>query len=288
VKPEERDVYAPLTPAEVAALPTVFRDDLFRDRVVLVSGGAGGIGFATSVLFGRLGASIVSCGRDEAKMAWLEEQLGALDIPCLTRAMTIRDADQVADLMAAVWDRFGRLDVLINNAGGQFAAPALEISPKGWNAVVETNLTGSWYMMQAAARQWREHGQPGSIINMVTVQGTCHAGIAHTVAARAGEIELSKALAVEWAPYEIRVNCVAIGIVASPGLANYPETAQPSFDHNPMRRLGGVQDIAQACVYLAAPSGDFVNATVLAVDGGAGAWGEYWPLGRPDYFQVDY
>ncbi len=282
------DVYTTHSADENAALPTVFRDDLFRDRVVLVSGGAGGIGFATGVLFGRLGATIVSCGRSEDKMARLEEDLGRLDIPCFTRAMTIRDPDQVAELMAAVWERYGRLDVLINNAGGQFAAPALEISPKGWSAVLDTNLTGTWYMMQAAARQWREHNQPGSIINMVVVLSTCTSGIAHSVAARAGEIHLGKALSVEWAPYRIRINSVAIGIVASPGLVNYPESAKPSFDHNPMRRLGRVQDIAQACVYLAAPSGDFINGTVLTVDGGADAWGEYWPLGRPDYFRVEY
>lgn len=282
------DVYASLSAEEVAALPTVYRDDLFRDRVVLVSGGAGGIGFATCVLFGRLGATIVSCGRDGAKMARLEDDLGRLEIPCFTRAMTIRDPDQVAELIAAVWQRYGRLDVLINNAGGQFAAPALEISPKGWNAVLDTNLSGSWYMMQAAARQWRDHDQPGSIINMVAVLSTLTSGIPHAVAARAGQIHLGKALSVEWAPYRIRVNSVAIGIVASPGLANYPATAKPSFDHNPMRRLGSVQDIAQACVYLAAPSGDFINGTVLTVDGGADAWGEYWPLGRPDYFRVDY
>ena len=282
------DVYATLSAEEVAALPSVYRDDLFRDRVVLVSGGAGGIGFATSVLFGRLGATIVSCGRDGDKMARFEDDLGRLEIPCLTRTMTIRDPDQVAELMAAVWQRYGRLDVLINNAGGQFAAPALEISPKGWNAVLDTNLSGAWYMMQAAARQWRDHDQPGSIINMVAVLSTCVSGIPHSVAARAGQIHLGKSLSVEWAPYRIRVNSVAIGIVASPGLVNYPATAKPSFDHNPMRRPGSVQDIAQACVYLAAPSGDFVNGTVLTVDGGADAWGEYWPLGRPDYFQVDY
>jgi NAD(P)-dependent dehydrogenase (short-subunit alcohol dehydrogenase family) len=282
------DVYANLTADEVAALPTVFRDDLFRDRVVLVSGGAGGIGFATSVLFGRLGATIVSCGRDPEKMARFEKDLSRLDIACFTHPMTIRDPDQVADLMTAVWERYGKLDVLVNNAGGQFAAPALDITPKGWNAVIDTNLTGSWYMMQAAARQWRDHDQPGCIINMVAVPGMCSAGVPHTVAARAGEIHLSKSLSVEWAPHRIRVNCVAIGIVASPGLVNYPETAKPSFDHNPMRRAGHVQDIAEACVYLAAPSGNFVNGTVLVVDGGADVWGEYWPLGRPDYFQIDY
>ena len=273
---------------ELKAAPLVFADGLFKDQVVLVSGGAGGIGLAACVLFGRLGATVVSCSRDPEKMAWLDEALGKLDISCFTHPMTIRDPEKVADLMAEVWDRYGRLDVLINNAGGQFAAPALEISPKGWNAVLDTNLSGSWYMSQAAARQWTEHEQPGCVINVVAVLETCMSGIPHTMAARGGEIALSKALCVEWAPDDIRVNCIAVGVVESPGLVHYPETARPSFDHNPMRRMGTVQDIAQACVYLAGPSGNFVNGTVLTVDGGAANWGEYWPLGRPDYFNVDY
>ncbi|MDA1097815.1 MAG: SDR family oxidoreductase [Proteobacteria bacterium] len=281
-------IYAAPTAQELAALPTVYRDDLFKDQVVLVSGGAGGIGLATAVLFGRLGATIVSCGRDGEKMAAFEAAMASLKIPCFTQAMTIRDADQVAKLMAAVWARYGRLDILINNAGGQFAAPALDISPNGWRAVVDTNLNGSWFMMQAAARHWRDHEQPGCVINMVTVLATCTSGIAHTQAARAGEIHLTRSLCVEWAPYDIRLNSIAIGVVASPGLVHYPDSAKPSFDHNPMRRMGTVQDIAQAAVYLAGPSGQFVNGTVLTVDGGADVWGEYWPLGRPGYFSVDY
>jgi len=282
------DVYAALTAEEIAALPTVYCEGLFKDQVVLVSGAAGGIGLATAILFGRLGATIVSCGRTADKMARLEEALGGLNIPCFTKSMTIRDPEAVDTLIAETWERYGRLDVLINNAGGQFAAPALDISPKGWNAVLDTNLSGSWYMMQAAARQWRDRKAPGNIINMVAVLGMTCNGIPHTAAARAGQIQLSRALSLEWAPYDIRINCIAIGVIASPGLVNYPETAKPSFDHNPMRRPGTVHDIAQASVYLAAPSGDFVTGTVLTVDGGADVWGEYWPLGRPDYFRVDY
>ncbi|MDP6689669.1 MAG: SDR family NAD(P)-dependent oxidoreductase [Alphaproteobacteria bacterium] len=227
------DIYAAPTAAELAALPTVYRDDLFKDQVVLVSGGAGGIGMATAVLFGRLGATIVSCGRDEAKMAKFEVDMASLDIPCFTQALTIRDADLVGGLMAAVWERYGRLDVLINNAGGQFAAPAMDISPNGWRTVVDTNLTGSWLMMQAAARHWRDNKQPGCIINMVTVLAMCTSGIAHTQAARAGEIHLTRGLCVEWAPYDIRLNSIAIGVVSSPGLVHYPESAKPSFDHTP-------------------------------------------------------
>lgn len=287
-EPHAAPTLAAPTVAEVAAWPTVYRDDLFRGQVVLVSGGAGGIGFATSVLFGRLGATVVSCGRDPAKLAKLEADLASLGIPCFTRAMSVRDPDAVAALMAEVWARHGRLDVLVNNAGGQFSAPALDISPKGWNAVVDTNLNGNWYMMQAAARQWRDHRQPGCIINHVVVTGMVGAGIAHSFAARAAQMQLSRTLAVEWAPLGIRINCIAIGVIDSPGLATYPASARPSFDHNPMRKLGTVHDIAQAAVYLAGPTGSFVNGTVLTVDGGADVWGEYWPLGRPAHFDIDY
>ncbi|MBT3534903.1 MAG: SDR family oxidoreductase [Rhodospirillaceae bacterium] len=282
------DIYAAPTAKELAALPTVYRDDLFKDQVVLVSGGAGGIGLATSVLFGRLGATIVSCGRDAGKMAAFEAAMASIDVPCFTKAMTIRDADQVGDLLDEVWRRFGRLDVLINNAGGQFAAPAMDITPNGWRTVVDTNLNGSWFMMQAAARLWRDHGKPGCIINMTAVLSMLNSAIPHAMAARAGTIHLAKGLAVEWAPYNIRLNSIAIGVVASPGLTHYPESAKPSFDHNLVRRPGHVQDIAQAAAYLAGPTGEFITGTVLTIDGGADVWGEYWPLGRPDHFQVDY
>jgi len=282
------DIYRTPTAGELAALPTVYRDDLFKDQVVLISGGAGGIGLATAVLFGRLGATVVSCSRDGDKMAAFEVAMTSLDIPCFTQVLTIRDADQVAALMAAVWHRYGRLDVLINNAGGQFAAPAMDISPNGWRTVVDTNLNGSWFMMQAAARHWRDNKQPGCIINMAAVLGICISGISHSLAARAGIIHLTRGLCVEWAPHDIRLNSLAIGVIASPGLTHYPASAQPSFDHNPMRRIGTVQDIAQAAVYLAGPSGQFIYGAVLTIDGGGDVWGEYWPLGRPEQFDVDY
>ena len=137
----EEAKYSSFSDEELARLPTVFRDGLFTGQVVLISGGAGGIGKATCTLFGRLGAQIVSCGRDAEKQAGLEKYLKGLGISCFTRPMTIRDPEQVSRLMDEVWERFGRLDVLINNAGGQFAAPALDITSKGWNAVIDTNLT---------------------------------------------------------------------------------------------------------------------------------------------------
>ena len=282
------DPYAAPTLAEVAAWPTVYRDDLFKGQVALVSGAGSGIGYATAVLFGRLGATVVSCGRDADKLAQLEADLASLNVPCFTRALSIRDPEAVTRLMTEVWERFGRLDVLVNNAGGQFSAPALEITPKGWNAVVDTNLNGTWYMMQAAARQWRDHQQSGCIVNHVVVMSMVGPGIVHSFAARAAQVQMSRSLCVEWAPLGIRINCIAIGVIESPGLSTYPPSARASFDHNPMRRLGTPHDIAQAAVYLAAPSGRFITGAVLTVDGGADVWGEYWPLGKPAHFAIDY
>ncbi len=285
--PEQARYVGP-TDDELMQASTVFRDGLLRGQVVLVSGGGGGIGRAICYLFGRLGASVVACGRDEAKLARLAANLERLGVPNFTQAMTVRDPVQVAALMDAAWARFGRLDVVINNAGGQYAAPALDITPKGWHAVIETNLYGTWYMMQEASRRWIARAEHGSIVNMVIpVHRGPGVGIPHTMASRAGQIAVSRSLAVEWAPHGIRVNCIALGVFASPGLDRYPPTARPSFTSNPMRRLGDVHDVAEACVYLSAPSGRFITAEVLTLDGGGQAWGEFWPLGKPAHFRME-
>jgi len=201
--------------------------------------------------------------------------------------LSIRDPEQVANFISAVGERFGRLDVLVNNAGGQFPQPALDYSVKGWNAVVDTNLNGTWWMMQTTAKRWVATGQPGTIVNIVADIWRGLPGIAHSCAARAGVIYLSKSVAVEWAPYKIRVNCVAPGCCESSGFGNYsPEGAATFEESNPMRRSGDEWDIAEAVIYLAAPSGKFITGEVLTVDGGQQLWGDPWPTGRPDYFKL--
>jgi NAD(P)-dependent dehydrogenase (short-subunit alcohol dehydrogenase family) len=162
----------------------------------------------------------------------------------------------------------------------------IDFSVKGWLAVIDTNLNGTWYMMQAAARQWRDRGTPGSIVNIVANVWRGMPQVAHTCAARAAVIYLSKTLSTEWAEHDIRVNCVSPGSIATEGLNVYPDGAAEAFcKSNPMQDIGDVFDVAQAVVYLGADSGKFVTGEVLVIDGGNQQWGDVWPGGKPDYFR---
>jgi citronellol/citronellal dehydrogenase len=275
------------TDEQLATLKLSWRTGLFDGQVVLVSGAGTGLGKAIAYQFGRLGAKLVICGRKADPLERTAEGMRKLGIDCLTYPMTIRDPEQVAALFDAAWTLYGRLDVLVNNAGGQFPQPAIDFSIKGWNAVIDTNLNGTWYMMQAAARRWRDAAMPGCIVNIVAVVARGMPGVAHTSAARAGVIYLGKTLAIEWAPLHIRINNVAPGVTATEGMNVYPEEARAEFGRaNPMMKLGDAQDVADACCYLAGPTGKFITGEVIAVDGGFQMWGEQWTAGRPDYYKL--
>jgi citronellol/citronellal dehydrogenase len=275
------------TDEELARLPLVFRDDLFKGQVALVTGGGRGIGKAIAFQLARLGAKVAITGRNaerlEAAAASIAEYTKA---EVLALPMTIREPEQVATTVSAVAEQLGPLDVLVNNAGGQFPQAAIDFKPKGWNAVIDTNLNGTWYMMQAAARHWRDTGRGGAIVNIVAVYDRGMPGIAHTAAARAGVAALSKTVAVEWAPLGIRVNCIAPGVIETEGMDVYPEEARSRFPQtNPMKRMGDVSDVANAVCYLAGPTGAFVTGEVVHVDGGGLLWGDLWTIPKPDYFR---
>ncbi|WP_342363920.1 SDR family oxidoreductase [Terrarubrum flagellatum] len=277
-----------LAPADLAALPTVYAPDLLKDQVYLVSGGGTGFGRVMTFLFARLGAKVVICGRREDKLketaAEVKEALGA-EVVC--KPMSIRKPEEIDALFDDVFEQCGRLDVLVNNAGGQYPQNALDFTVKGWNAVIDLNLNGTWYMTQAAARRWKERAAPGAIVNIVATIFRGMPQVAHTCAARAGVIFMSKSVAVEWAPLGIRVNCLAPGSMQSEGLEVYSDTALTRFPNsNPMRRLGDAWDVAQGVVYLSAPSAKFITGEVLTIDGGGQMWGNTWPGGVPDYFNV--
>ena len=240
-------------------------------------------------LMARLGAKVVICGRREEKLKDASKAIKRLlDCTIDYQAMTIRDPDAVTEFLHSTWQKHGAIDVLINNGGGQFPQAAIDFSVKGWHAVIDTNLNGTWYMMQSAAQLWRDHDHPGSIVNIVANVWRGMPQVAHTCAARAGVIYLSKTLATEWAPLNIRVNCISPGSIETEGFDVYPDGAAHQFkDSNPMRRTGDAYDIAEAAVYMSAPSGKFITGEVLVVDGGNQQWGAVWPAGKPDYFKTD-
>lgn len=276
------------TRTELRDQNTVYAPGLFQDQAVVVTGAGGGLGLAIAALFARLGARLAICGRNPEKLESAAEFLRSFGGEVMAREMTIRDPEQVAAFVDAVHERFGGLNVLVNNAGGQFPQPALDFSIKGWNAVIDTNLNGTWWMMQAVAKKWVETGTNGNIVSIVADVWRGMPGIAHTAAARAGVIFLSKSVAVEWAPHGIRVNCVAPGCCESTGFGNYPPEGAATFkESNPMRRAGDEWDVAEGVVYMAAPSGKFITGEVLNIDGGQQMWGDPWPTGRPDYFKID-
>jgi citronellol/citronellal dehydrogenase len=276
-----------LDDSALATHATAFAPGAFAGQVVLVSGGAGGIGRAAAWLFARLGAHVVVCGRDAAKLATLAEAMRAHGLEASDIAVDIREPESVDAMFAKLWSRRGRLDVLVNSAGGQFPQAAIDFSHRGWNAVINTNLNGTWHMMQAAARRWRDAKTPGAIVNIVVVTTHGLYGVAHTVAARAGVIALSQSVAVEWAPLGIRVNCVAPGAIETGGWKVYTPEARAAYPRsNPMMRAGSAWDIAEACVYLGGSAGRFITGELLTVDGGGQHWGETWTTGKPDYFKV--
>jgi citronellol/citronellal dehydrogenase len=274
----------PTTNEELAAQPTIYAPDMLAGKVVVVSGGGSGIGRATAWLAARLGASVIVCGRNEDKLVAVVEAMRERGFDVDFDPVDIRDRALVDRSTETIWNRFGQVDLLINSAGGQFPQAAIDYSEKGWNTVINTNLNGTWHMMQAYARKWRDTQLPGSIVNIVVVPRGLH-GVAHTVAARAGVVAASQAVAVEWAPLKIRVNCIAPGAIQTEGWAVYPEEVRNKYPlTNPMQRVGSPWQIAEAALFIGGPAGGYINGEVLTIDGGGQHWGEIWTTEKPEYF----
>jgi len=287
VRPQRR---LGLTDDELATVETVYRDGILDGHVMLIPGGGTGIGRATAYLAARLGAQVMICGRREAMLRecaeGIKQRLGK-DVGF--KVMSIREPEKVEELVAETWERYGQIDTLVNSAGGQFIQPSLDYSPKGWLAVLDTNLNGHWWMMQACGRKWRDSGHPGNIVNIISVIDRGLPSVVHTAAARGGVVTLSKSIAVEWAPYRVRVNCVAPGAILSDGIGRYTEEHEQRLPSgNPMRRMGDTMDMAQAIIYLSAPSGKYVTGEVIRIDGGSTLWsGGSRDEDLPEWFRSD-
>lgn len=269
----------------LAAAPMCLAADLFRGKAVIVSGGGSGIGKAMAWTFARLGAQVMICGRRPERLE--NVTLGLAQAGYLVRwhRCDIRHEDQVDTLVETTVAEFGTLDILVNNAGGQFPQDAIDIRPKGWRAVVENNLTGTWLMMQRAAQYWQAAHRGGIIVNVAAAVERGVPGIIHTSAARAGIINAARTAAVEWAPLGIRINTLAPGTIDSGGLRVYPEKAREIFHlANPQKVLGDPWDVAQMAGILASDASHFMTGSVVTMDGGGAMWGDLFTAGRPDYF----
>jgi NAD(P)-dependent dehydrogenase (short-subunit alcohol dehydrogenase family) len=245
----------------------------FDDRVVLVTGGGTGLGKAIAVEFARLGAAVAVVSRDEDhRAAGISacEAVGAkaVGVPC-----DIRDAAQVADAFAAVEAAVGPVDVLVNNAAGNFPVPAEDLSPNGWRSVTQIVLDGTFFCSRQVARSAIAADRPASIVNVgASYAWTGGPGFAHSAAAKAGVKNLTETLAVEWGPYGIRVNGLVPGLFphedeAAHIVEGVPGRGTVEDKRVPAGRVGQPRELAWAAVYLCSPWASFVSGHTMVVDG---------------------
>ena len=264
-------------------METMFAPGLFEGQVALITGGGTGIGLCTARELGRLGARVVIASRKPANVDAGRAALEADGVEVLALPCDIRDPDQIAALVDATLARFGKIDVLVNNAGGQFPSPAINLSPRGFDAVVRNNLSGTFYVTHAVATRAMLDAGRGRIVNVIANVVRGFPGMAHTGAARAGVENLTKSLAVEWAVRGVRVNAVAPGNnIRSSGTAQYgDELLELARRGTPVKRLGTPDEVMNVIVFLASDRNDFVTGSVYYVDGGQSLWGDVWQIDEP-------
>jgi citronellol/citronellal dehydrogenase len=261
---------------------SVFRPGLFEGHVVWVTGGGSGIGRCVAHELASLGALVIISGRTRAKLDAVAAEIAQDGGRCDTAAFDIRDEDAVKAHVAAVIAKHGPVSGLVNNAGGQFPAPLLAISKKGFDAVVANNLTGGFLMMRELFNQCMQaHG--GAVVNMTADFRNGMPGMGHSGAARAGMSNLTATAAFEWAHAGVRVNAVAPGWIASSGMDTYGGAMKmiiPKLkQHVPLRRMGVEAEVSAAIVFLLSPAAAFITGVTLQIDGAASLGSDIFPLG---------
>ncbi|MCZ7657528.1 MAG: SDR family oxidoreductase [Xanthobacteraceae bacterium] len=249
---------------------SVFRADLFAGRAGIVTGAGSGLGRCTAHELAALGARVALVGRDSGKLEAVAREIAGSGGTAHVFDCDIREEERVRDVVQAALRDFGRLDFLVNNAGGQFAAPLEKISARGWDAVVRTNLTGGFLMARECyVQHMKAHG--GAIVNMIADMWMGMPGMGHSGAARAGMLNFTETAALEWAP--VRVNAIAPGWIASSGLDRYPPEMAAHIralpGKVPLGRLGTESEVSAAIVFLLSPAAAFISGACLRVDGAA-------------------
>ncbi len=262
----------------------LFKAGLLDGQVALVSGGGSGLGRAAALELAALGARVVVCGRRSEP---LEETASRADGGrCEALACDIREEDQVSSLVEEVLARHGRIDLLLNNAGGQFLTPAEDITPKGFRTVIRLNVEGTWLMTHTVATKAMMNGpdgrpRGGKIVNVTLSPHHGLPGMAHSSAARAAVENLTRVLSIEWARFGITLTALAAGHFATETLmTKYPQQVVEGVAGTvPLQRLGTEEEFAWLVAYLASPAGDYFSGAVLTLDGARDNWFGAWPPG---------
>ncbi|MDQ3555771.1 MAG: SDR family oxidoreductase [Gemmatimonadota bacterium] len=271
----------------------MFNPDLLRDKTVLVTGGGSGLGLSMSKKFVALGARVAITGRSEERLRGAAAEIDASGERVLTHPCDVREWEQVEEMVAAVRERWEGVDVLVNNAAGNFLASSEDLSPNGFNAVVGTVLHGTFHATLAVGRGMIERGGGGSILNIVTTYAwTGSAFVLPSAAAKAGVLAMTRSLAVEWATYGIRSNAIAPGPFPTEGawsaLMPTPEIEAEARARIPMGRFGDHEELTNLAAFLISDGAPFINGECVVIDGGEwiASGGEFNGLTRVPREQV--
>lgn len=253
----------------------------FEGKVAIVTGGGTGLGKAMAISLARQGAHVVVASRNLEHLQSTVEEIAALEgtTPAVSVQTDVRDVEQVEQLMAQVVDRFGKIDILINNAAGNFTVPSEKLTPNGWNAVVGIVLNGTWFCSSAAGKQMIKQGS-GCILNIIaTYAWTGAPGVVHSASAKAGVLAMTRTLAAEWGQHGIRVNALAPGVMvtgaASKNLGFATEEIQEKLKKKiPLRRLTSPDEVAEIAVFLCSDKASYITGDAVTADGG------FWLSGR--------
>ena len=264
----------------------IFRDGLLEGQVAVVSGAGTGLGRAAALELVRLGATVVGCGRRPEPLAETADLAAGLPGTFEYSTLDIRDEEEVEPFFDRVLESHGRLDTLLNNAGGQFLSPAEAVSPKGFRTVIELNVTGTWLMTHAAATRAFIPQESGTVLSVTLSPHNGMPGMVHSGAARAAVENMMRTLATEWARFGIRTCAIAPGQFATDTfVTKYPKEVVESVHRTiPMGRLGREEEFAWLVAYLASPAGAFHSGSVITVDGGRDNWFGKFP---PEAFGGD-
>lgn len=252
---------------------SIFRPGLFDKQVIVVTGGGSGIGRCTAHELSALGAKIALVGRSLDKLETVKTEIETDGGSAAIYSCDIRDEEVVKATVAKIIQEQGAIHGLVNNAGGQFPAKLEDISLKGWNAVIATNLTGGFLFARECYTQWMKENGGGPIVNMIADMWNSMPGMGHSGAARKGMLSFTETAALEWAAAGVRVNAIAPGMIVSSGMDTYPdwwkERVKIRVKSNPVKRMGTESEVSAAIVFLMSEAAAFISGSCLRVDGAA-------------------